>query len=147
MSYHASVIIDAPADIIWSRMIDVERWHETTASVTAIQRLDQGPFQVGSSARVKQPKIPTVVWTVSDLQPQREFTWETPAPGFNTIGRHAMTPTGDGRYTLTLGIDRTGPLAWLVDRLTATITRTYVDMEAAGMKRVCEAEARAAIPA
>ena len=141
MSYATSVTIHAPADIIWSHMIDVERWPESSASITTVQRLDNGPFQVGSRARIRQPNIPTVVWTVTNFQPLREFSWESPAPGVNTIGRHALTPAGDNACKVTLSIDRKGLLAPLVDRLTDSLTRKYVNMEAAGLKRVCEATA------
>jgi hypothetical protein len=147
MSYAASVTIHAPLDLIWSNLIDVEHWPESTASITSVERLDHGSFQVGSRARVRQPKLPTVVWHVTDLQPLREFTWVVTSPGVSTIARHKVEPARTNEYTLTLSIDRTGLLAPLIDRLYAKLTRTYVDMEAAGLKRVCEAAAQIPAPA
>src|ERR1041385_7760137 len=141
MSYSTAVTINAPADLIWSTLTDVERWPESTASIPTVQRLDNGPFEVGSRARVSQPKLPTIIWTVTDLQPLREFTWESPAPGVNTIARHAIAPAGDNAWTVTLSIERTGIFGPLLDRITDSITRKYVNMEAAGLKRVCEAAA------
>ena len=142
MSYQHSVTIDAPADIVWANLIDVEHWPQATASIHSVQLLDDRPFGPGSRARVKQPKLPTVVWTVTDFQPQREFTWMVASPGVTTVARHAMAPAGEDSWTVTLSIERHGLLAGLLDLLTDRITRTYVDMEAAGLKRVCEAAVR-----
>jgi uncharacterized membrane protein len=142
MSYQQSVTIHAPADIVWGTLIDVEHWPAATASINSVQLLDDRPFGVGSRARVNQPKLPTVVWTVTDVQPRREFTWLVRSPGVTTIARHAMAAAGEDAWTVTLSIERRGVLAPVLDALTDKITRTYVDMEAAGLKRVCEAQAQ-----
>lgn len=59
--------VGAPADVVWEVMTDVQAWPEWTASVTTVERLDEGPLRVGSRARIVQPKIPTVVWEVGEL--------------------------------------------------------------------------------
>jgi uncharacterized membrane protein len=141
MSYKTSLTINAAAERVWSELIDVERWPLSTTSMTSVERLDDGPFQVGSSARIKQPKVPTMVWTVTDFQPRREFTWVNRSPGVTTIAGHVIAPGPGDSVTVTLSITRTGPLAPLVDRLTGKLTRDYVDLEIAGLKRVCEAGA------
>ncbi len=74
MGYQVSVPIRAPIDRMSPILIDVERWPDWTLTITSVQRLDQGPFQRGSQARVEQPKLPAVVWTVSEVQPLRQFT-------------------------------------------------------------------------
>ena len=56
---------------------------------------------------------------------------------------HRLSSALDGGVTLTMSIDRTGLLAPLVDKLSDGLTRRYVNMESAGMKRVCEAKAAA----
>jgi uncharacterized membrane protein len=145
MSYQVSVTIHAPAELVWAELIDVERWPRSTASITSVRRLESGPFGVGSRARVDQPRLPPLVWTVTDVQPPREFTWVVSAPGVTTVAIHRLTPAPDDSVTLTLAIERTGLLGPLVDRLTDGLTRRYMTMEAAGMKRVCEASA-AALP-
>jgi uncharacterized membrane protein len=144
VSYQHSVTIEAPAEHVWSELIDVERWPESTVSMTSVERLDPGPFQLGSRARIKQPKFPPLVWTVTDSQPRREFTWRTSSPGATTIATHVLTPGPGNAVTVSLSIARTGLLAGLLGVLTAGITRKYVDLEAAGLKRVCEASAVAA---
>jgi len=139
MSYKTSVAIHAPAERIWSELINVERWPLSTTSITTVERLDHGPFQLGSSARIKQPKVPPLVWTVTDFQPPREFTWSTSSPGVTTIASHVLTPGPGDSVTVTLSITRRGPLAPLVDLLYAGLTGDYLHREAAGLKRVCEA--------
>lgn len=141
MSYRKSITINAPAERIWAELIDVERWPESTTSMTSAERLDSGPFRHGSSARIKQPKVPTMIWTVTDFQPPREFTWINSSPGVTTVAGHVLTPGPNGSTVVTLSITRRGILAPLVDLLTAKLTREYVDLEAAGLKRVCEAKA------
>ena len=39
-------------DRVWAVMSDIERWHEWTASITGIQKLEPGPLAVGLRARV-----------------------------------------------------------------------------------------------
>jgi hypothetical protein len=145
MHYEASAAIAAPIDLVWSTVVDVEHWPESTASVTSVERLDAGPFGVGSHARVRQPRLPTMVWTVTDVQPGREFTWIVKSLGVTTIATHRVTAGPGDQVSLTLSIDRVGLLAPVVDRLWDGLTRRYMAMEAAGVKRVCEASA-AALP-
>jgi len=141
MSYQVSLPIDAPAERVWAVLADVERWPESTASMTSVERLDSGPFRLGSRARIKQPSIPPIVWQVTEFDPPRGFTWCAAQPGVTTIADHVITLGRDHAVTVTLGIRRTGLLAPIVDLLYAGLTRRYVDMEIQGLKRVCEAGA------
>jgi hypothetical protein len=119
-------------------MADVERWHEWTASITSVRLLEEGPFGVGSTARVKQPRFPALIWRVTSFEPGVEFVWEAKALGAHTVGGHRVEPLGDGsRATLT--IRQTGVLARILAPLTSGITRRYIDMEAAGLKKRSEA--------
>lgn len=114
-------------------MSDVARWHEWTASVTSVKRLENGPLAVGSRAVIRQPRFPPARWQVTALEPGRTFTWVSTAPGMRVIARHAVEPAGEGsRATLSLSME--GPLGGLWARLTRRITERYLDLEAAGLK-------------
>lgn len=136
--FRTAIDIAAPADRIWSVVRDVERWHEWTASISSIERLDDGPLRMGSRATVRQPKLPKNVFQVTALEEGRGFSWESRSPGLRGIGHHWIEPTSAGSR-VTLGVDFRGPLAWLVTRLYGTLTQRYIEMEAEGLKRRCEA--------
>ena len=146
MRYQVSTTIDAPLALVWTQLVDVEQWPRWTTSVDSVHRLDHGPFHLGSRARVQQPKLPTIVWTVTDFQPPRQFTWSVNSPGVTTHGVHVLAPGPDHTTIATLSIRRTGPLAWLVDKVTEKLTLDYMTLEAAGLKRASE-NARLSDPA
>src|SRR6185436_13149266 len=88
MEYLISVDIDAPPDVVWPVMSDGERWHEWTASVTSVKRLDKGPLRIGSRALIRQPRFPPAVWKVTALEPGRRFVWKSGMPGMWVYGDH-----------------------------------------------------------
>jgi uncharacterized membrane protein len=142
MEFQVNVDIAAPPDIVWAVMKDGERWHEWTASVTSVRLLDKGPLRVGSRALIRQPRFPPAVWKVTTLEPGHRFVWKSGLPGMWVYGDHAVERIAGGtRATLRLSYD--GALARLKGRLTRGITNRYLDMEAAGLKKRSEENARA----
>lgn len=135
--FRISVDIDAPPARVWSVMSDVERWCDWTASITSIKRRDAGPLAVGSSAWVRQPKLPPALWKVTVLESDRGFNWVSRGPGVLVTGGHWIEPTARGsRVTLSVGFRGlfAGPFA----TLTGPTTNRYLGLEAAGLKRRCE---------
>jgi hypothetical protein len=132
----------AGPDATWDALVDVVTWPRWTASMTAVERLDDGPLRVGSRARIKQPGFPWLVWEVSDLRPGVEFTWFTTAPGTRTEGRHLLERNPDGTTRITLIIDQTGPVGVVFGALTKGKTRRFLALEAAGLKAASESAAR-----
>lgn len=136
-NYDITVDIDAPAERVWEVMIDVERWHEWTPSITSIERLDSGEFRQGSRVRIKQPKLAATVMTVTRLEPGRSFTWQTRAPGLEVTASHSVTPVGKGSQArLTLYFD--GFVGGLLARAMRGLNERYVAYEAAGLKKRSE---------
>jgi carbon monoxide dehydrogenase subunit G len=133
-----TIEIDAPPERVWRVMANVERWHEWTASIRSIRRLEGGPFTVGSSACVSQPKLRDTIWTVTHLEPGRSFTWTSSVSGlFRATGIHSVEPTGKGSR-VTLSVEFKGLLGGLAGLAFGKVTDEYVAMEAAGLKRKCE---------
>jgi uncharacterized membrane protein len=137
---HTSIEIDAPVARVWAVMRDVQRWAEWTESVRSVTLLDDD-LRVGARARVDQPRIPTTVWTVTDLTEGREFTWEARGPGTVTTGRHGVEATGPGTCRATLSITQSGWVGAVVGRGYRSLTERYLAMEAAGLKARSEAGA------
>jgi uncharacterized membrane protein len=144
MQYETMVEIDAPPQDVWAVLVDVERWPEWTDSIDTVSWLDESDARVGSRARVKQPGMPALTWTVTELDPGHGFDWQTSSAGVTTLGTHTIAPLGEGRSRLTLGLRQSGALAGLVGALTGSRTRRFVQMEAAGLKRAAESRRAAA---
>lgn len=139
MRLEQTVDIEAAPDTVWATIKDVERWHEWTESINSVELLDGASLAVGSKARVRQPKLPPAVWTVTDVQEGREFSWKARGPGFTSTGIHRVEPRPEGGSRATLGIHMDGPLAGVFGLFMKGITKRYVAMEAAGLKRRTEA--------
>jgi uncharacterized membrane protein len=135
--FETSVDIDAAPETVWNLLKDVERWPDMTDSMDRVDVLDE-PFTLGSRARVRQPKLPAAVWTVTAYDENRTFTWESRSPGVTTVGAHEIEPTPDGRATVRLTLDQKGPLAPVFALLAGRLTRRYVVMEAQGLKAKAE---------
>ncbi|MEP6729076.1 MAG: SRPBCC family protein [bacterium] len=136
-SFSSTADIAASADRVWQVMIDVERWHEWTASIASVTLLDGSPLAVGRRAKIRQPKLPAAVWRVTAIEPGRSFTWISVAPGIRVVAKHQIEPTAFGcRASLSLDIE--GPFGGLLGRLTGDITRYYLGLEAAGLKQRSE---------
>ena len=80
MEQSITVDIEAPAARVWAILRDAERWPEWTASVRRVT-LHEGVLRMGATATIDQPRIPTVMWTVTGLTEGRDFTWESRGPG------------------------------------------------------------------
>jgi uncharacterized membrane protein len=137
MRYVREEIVHAPAERVWQLLVDIERWPTWTESMREIKRLEDGPLVVGSRSRVIQPKGRPTVWTVTELEPMRNFTWVARQPGLSFEAVHRIADTGDGVRT-TLEFAATGPLAWLTFLIAGSRIRSYVAMESAGLKRAAE---------
>jgi uncharacterized membrane protein len=138
MELATSVVIGAPAAVVWGTMTDVETYPRWTSTMTAVECVDAGPLALGSRVRITQPKLGTNVWTVTDIVPGESFTWRVKMPGLLTEAFHVIVPV-DGGVRLTLRIVQRGAFGRVVGRLLAKLTQRYIDTEAAGCKAWAEA--------
>lgn len=132
-----TIDIAAPPSRVWAVMTDIEHWPDWTASVRNIQRLTPGPLAVGSRARIRQPKLAPALWEVTSLDPGRQFTWVTRAPGVFVTAHHRIEPAAGGSQ-VTLSVNYGGPLGTIVAWLTGGLNDRYLDLEATGLKRRSE---------
>jgi uncharacterized membrane protein len=129
-----AVEIDAPATVVWDVYSDVERWPEWTASVTRLVALDGPGIAVGKRFEIKQPRMPKLVWEVTEVTPGASWTWVQRSPGGLTVARHDVIAESDGRTNVRLQIDQRGPVGALVGLLMRGMTKRYLELEAAGLK-------------
>ena len=132
-----SVEIEASPDAVWSVVIDVERWPEWTPTMERVRRLEDGPFQLGSSAAIKQPQLPEAVWRVTAFTPGRQFTWETHVRGMRMAGSHELSETPGG-CTSRLSLEVSGLAAWLLWPLVRRNATRAVATENGRLRERCQ---------
>jgi uncharacterized membrane protein len=131
--FENSLVIDAPAPVVWDLTVDVTGWPALTATMQRVERLDSGPVRVGSRARVKQPAQAAAVWTVTDLEPGRRFVWQTTRLGMTMTASHLVEDLG-GQCRNTLLLDVTGPGARLFGLLLGAAIRRSLAIENQGFR-------------
>ena len=140
MQFETTVGIEATPDKVWATLADVQRWPEWTAAMAHVERLNGEVLALGARVRIKQPRMPALVWKVTELDPGQSFSWQSDSTGVTTVGSHVVKATANNRVTVTLGIHQSGALAPVIGLLTSRTTRRYLTMEAEGLKLRCEAE-------
>lgn len=133
MKFSRSIDIEAAPEVVWAIWSDVERWSEWTASISKIEKLSPTPLAVGLRARVRQPKLPTAIWRVTEVQLNHGFTWVSTTPGAHVTGIHTIEPYSD-RTRASMTLIFAGPIALLFGWLTRSLTQRYLELEANGLK-------------
>jgi uncharacterized membrane protein len=139
MRHEVTTTIDAPAELVWDAVRDVEKWSEWTSTVTEIRVHGGGELRQGSVATVRQPKQPAREWTVTELT-NRTFTWTSKGPGLRFSADHTVTEGEQTTVELTFSI--AGPLAPVAKLLAGKAIRWAVNTEAASLKKWCERTSR-----
>lgn len=137
MTIEDTIHIEAPSDVVWAVTEDIERWPEWTPTVTAARRLDDGPFGLGSIARIKQPGQPASDWTVTEYVAGDRFTWETRRTGLRMAASHRVQRDGSGTSN-TLRIEASGVLAVVLWPVLRAAIRRALMQENRGLKARCE---------
>ncbi len=132
-----SVAIGAPPERVWAVLVDVERWPERIPTVDAVERLDTGPLAVGSRIRLQQPRLPIAVYTVTEMVGGSSYTWESSSQGVTVTAAHVVEPHPDGSR-LTLALTVSGPMSGIGWLLSRSLTKRYVETEAASIKTAAE---------
>jgi hypothetical protein len=122
--------------VVWSVFTDIERWPTWASSFTSVELVD-GPMRLGAKARIRQPRLPTVVWEVTKWEPGRSWTWTTTSPGARTEASHVLTRVGE-RTMAEQSITASGPIGRLAAFVFRSLTRRYLAIEATGLKQRSE---------
>lgn len=138
MRWENVVTIGAPAEVVWRLTQDVERWPEYTPTMRKVQRLDDGPLRVGSTARVEQPAQTPAVWTVSTLDEGRVFAWQTRRMGLVLTGSHTIEAIDGTRCRNILALDVTGRGARLFGLIFGALFSRSLSRENAGFRTRAE---------
>jgi uncharacterized membrane protein len=130
--------IDAPVEAVWAVTEDVERWPEWTPTMESVKRVDQGPFDVGSAALIKQPGLPEARWVVTALTRGKQFTWESQVRGMQIVATHEMAAVKISTQSL-LRVELSGLVARLLWPFIRSSLQQSLAQENAGLKSRCEA--------
>jgi uncharacterized protein YndB with AHSA1/START domain len=130
----SSVEIAAPPSLVWDVFSDVERWPEWTASVTRLVALDGPGLAVGKRFEIKQPRMPKLVWEVTEVDPGTGWTWVQRSRGGSTVARHDVVARPDGHTLVRQHLDQRGAAGALIGRLMHGMTKRYLELEAQGLK-------------
>jgi hypothetical protein len=130
--------VSTSAQRLWTLISDVEHWGQMLPTIERVERLTpDAPIGVGARFQVDQPGLPTAVYEITEWQPGRGFTWVASSPGIRTTASHVLSER-DGATRLVLGIDWSGPLAWVVRLLVGPKARRMVEQEADTFARLAE---------
>ncbi len=143
MITRGSITIGAAASTVWDVFVDVERWAEWTASIERIVPLDGPGIEVGKRFEIKQPRMPNLVWEVTEVDPGVSWTWRQKTRGGTTFASHEVTSVDVDHTLVRQTIDQKGPIGVVVGVFTLRLTRRYLDLEAQGLKARERAEGAA----
>jgi uncharacterized membrane protein len=130
----SAVEIDAPASRVWDVFTDVERWPEWTESVTRLEGLDGRELTIGKRFQITQPRLPKLVWKVTEMTPGASWTWVQRSPGGTTLARHYVVPLTEDRTLVRQEVDQRGIVGALVGLLMRRMTKRYLELEGCGLK-------------
>lgn len=142
---HRVRVAASPAEI-WPALTDVGLWPSWAAQFRRLERLDARPLATGSRVRVTPKGLPASIWTVTELETERSFTWAASlVPRLRVVGGHTIDPA-DGGSDTEFWLEAHGPLGVLLSPvLRRTVFRRNTRQAAEGLKRHVENE-RASAP-
>lgn len=138
MPISRTVHIEAPPAKVWTAMVDIERWPEWASYMQSLRRQDEGPFGVGSRVKVTPKGLPGSIWTVTEYDEGKSYTWETAlASGVKMAGGHFVVADGAGTKA-TLWLQASGAIGTLLSPALGLVFRRNTRLATKGLKSYCE---------
>lgn len=125
----------------WQVFSDVTAWPEMLSTFDSVDPTGgtSGRPEVDAAYLVRQPRLLKARWVITDWRPGESFTWVSDMPGIRTTAIHEATETSDGPTTIRVGIDWSGPMAWLPRLFYSRLARRYLETEVTTFARLAEA--------
>lgn len=139
MRFEQSVEINASQQRVWDVLSDLESWPNTVDTIEDLEILTPPPLDAGGRVRLRQPKVPEGVWTVTEWTPPFSFEWQQKERGVTSAAGHRVEALGPDRSRLVLTLEMRGLVITITGRLFKNMIRDYMQREAEGLK--CAAEA------
>ena len=133
-----TIEIEAPVARVWALTVDLAGLPDVTPTITEVEVLDRGEVRPGTRARLSQPGLPTGVWIVEEVVPERRFVWSRTMPGLRMVASHLLEPVGDDRCRQTLSIEVDGGFASLARRVMRRPVEEALARENAGFAAAAE---------
>jgi carbon monoxide dehydrogenase subunit G len=127
----------ARPEAVWRILADVEDWNTWTPTILEIKPLSNKGLTVGAHYRVRQPKLGSAVYEVTDCVPNQKFTWVRKFPGGAMVADHHLM-SKNAETEVELSFSSSGLFANFVAALFSRMIREYVATEARSLKRKCE---------
>ena len=141
LTYETSVVVCAAGERLWSVLSDISRWSEWTPTITRIEALGPAALEIGARFRVWQPRLVPAIWTVTALEPQRRFVWESRVLGTRVRAEHSMYPQKSESFRVVLQVGYCGAIGRAMGLAYGGLTRKYLALEAESLKRRAESDA------
>jgi carbon monoxide dehydrogenase subunit G len=101
--------VHAPAEVVWSLIIDIDNAPQTISGIRSVERLDDlDEFGIGTrwrETRVMFGKSATEEMTVTDLEPGRSYTTEAMHDKVRYTSSLSVQPTGPASSVLSMHFD------------------------------------------
>jgi hypothetical protein len=141
MHLEHTIEIAAPPSLVWEVTAEMPSWPQWTPTMTAVEPLEPGPVGVGSRYRVKQPRMPAGIWTVTVLDPPERLVWETQRWGLRLVATHHVSAFGP-RTRSYLALDLDGVVGQVIWPVFQWIAPKFLVQENQGLKAYCENRVR-----
>lgn len=132
-----SIEIDAEPSKVFSVLSNLENWNLWTKSISKISFLENSKFFVGGKVEIIQPKMPSAIWVITEINENQSFTWTTKKLGVTITGEHALINRNQKTF-VEIRIKYDGFLASFLYKIGGKLTTEYLTLEINGLKKECE---------